>query len=127
MNTKNLNRRFTILTHYSPSLHWDFLVENGETLFAWRLLEQPDREAIFEVEPLPPHRKIYLDYEGPISNNRGTVQQWDTGFCEILKTDDSEFQFVLIGKRLSGLLRIVKNTQTERWVCYSPGSCSSDG
>src|SRR5437868_1093145 len=33
--------RFVVLEHDWPSLHWDFLLEAGEVLLAWRLLEEP--------------------------------------------------------------------------------------
>ena len=29
--------------------------------------------------PLPDHRSIYLEFEGPLSGDRGTVQQCDRG------------------------------------------------
>jgi hypothetical protein len=33
--------RFVILAHDWPCAHWDFLVEAGPVLRAWRLLEVP--------------------------------------------------------------------------------------
>ena len=73
--------RFAILTHDHPFPHWDLLLEAGETCRTWRLLANPDSEGPIPAEILPDHRVFYLDYEGPVSGNRGTVLQWDSGEC----------------------------------------------
>lgn len=61
--------------------HIDFLIErDGGPLVTFRapvglsLLLEDGREAAFDAERLPEHRRVYLDYEGPISNNRGSVR-----------------------------------------------------
>lgn len=68
-----MNRRFAILKHDHPFLHWDFLLDAGETLKTWRLLSPPATGIWIAAELLPDHRRIYLDYEGEVSGNRGTV------------------------------------------------------
>lgn len=113
-----MNRRFTILTHDHPVLHWDFLVEQEEVLWAWRLMSEPNRQSVIAVEPLPDHRKKYLDYEGPVSKNRGTVQQWDTGVCQLLAKSENEFVFYLEGNKLSGELKIVYEKNEQVWMGY---------
>ncbi|MEM4271289.1 MAG: hypothetical protein QXO70_04320, partial [Candidatus Pacearchaeota archaeon] len=45
----------------------------------------------FEFHIKPPHRKIYLDYEGEISNNRGRVQVVWRGFWEVQDLQDKRF------------------------------------
>ena len=67
--------RFVILTHDHPHLHWDFMLEADGVLKTWRLQDEPLPGRKFETpaEPLPDHRIAYLDYEGPVSNNRGIV------------------------------------------------------
>jgi hypothetical protein len=73
--------RFTILSHDHPVLHWDLLLELDEQgpLATWRILDDPGHGSPWRAEPLPDHRRIYLDYEGPVSGDRGTVTRWDTG------------------------------------------------
>ena len=79
-------QRFTILEHSQDErFHWDLLFETGEVLTTFAL-PQPlvetlltDGKAKGETERLPDHRTIYLDYQGPISNGRGSVTQIDTG------------------------------------------------
>src|SRR5262245_37226521 len=73
------NPRFVILQHDFPHLHYDLLLEHGDVLRSWRLPEPPTLEKKIIVEETPPHRLAYLDYEGPVSGNRGQVTRWDRG------------------------------------------------
>lgn len=83
--------RFVILEHDHPELHWDLMLEAGDVLQTWRLA-QPPVEGVFAIEAtrLADHRRIYLDYEGPVSGNRGCVRRWDAG--EYSACDDSDSQ-----------------------------------
>ena len=65
--------RFVILEHDHPFLHWDLLLQQGEILAGWRLLTSPATGVWIPSESLSDHRLIYLDYEGPVSRNRGVV------------------------------------------------------
>ena len=38
----------------------------------------------FTLTRLPPHRSIYLRYQGPISGNRGEVRRVDAGYALVL-------------------------------------------
>jgi len=90
--------RFAILRHDSPSgLHWDLLLETGEVLRTWALPEMPQRGAAFLCRLLPDHRLLYLDYEGPVSDGRGTVRRWDHGQYRIESQRDGELVVVLEG------------------------------
>ncbi|MCP4170806.1 MAG: hypothetical protein GY758_08565 [Fuerstiella sp.] len=71
--------RFVILEHDSPFLHWDLLLQQGRALAAWRLLSPMVTTSWIPAEALPDHRLIYLDYEGPVSNNRGVVTRVASG------------------------------------------------
>jgi hypothetical protein len=81
--------RFVILEHDHPELHWDLLLEDGSALKAWRLARPPENKgAMIDALQLPDHRLHYLDYEGPISGNRGAVKRWDAGTYEF-RADES--------------------------------------
>ena len=71
--------RFVILEHDHPHRHWDFMLETDGVLRAWRLAQPPLPGSIIDAECIFDHRLIYLDYEGPVSGNRGSVVRWDTG------------------------------------------------
>jgi hypothetical protein len=60
-------------------------------LRAWRLLAEPAADVGIAAEALPEHRMLYLDYEGPVSGDRGKVVRWDSG----------EFQGDVHGSRVS--------------------------
>lgn len=75
--------RFVILEHDHPTRHWDLLLESGDHLRAWRLAEAPTRQGQrMTIVPLPNHRLLYLEYEGPLSGERGSVQRWDAGLYQ---------------------------------------------
>lgn len=85
--------RFVILTHNHPFLHWDLMLEDAGVLRTWRLLSSPDSAGSITGEKitahqLPDHRLFYLDYEGPISNNRGIVKRFDAGEYRYLKKNE---------------------------------------
>lgn len=87
-------QRFVILKHDHPFLHWDFLLEEATSARTWRLLRQPCLNEPIAAEPLPAHRLMYLDYEGPVSNNRGVVRRVIAGTYAIdsISTSPSEGQ-----------------------------------
>jgi hypothetical protein len=72
-------RQFVILKHDHPYLHWDFLLEQDGVLESWRLLREPMMTEWLAAEPIPDHRLVYLDYEGPVSKGRGSVTRVISG------------------------------------------------
>ena len=100
--------QYVILTHDHPFLHWDLLLEKEGVLKTWRLLKEPDSQSRIEVEALPDHRVHYLDYEGPVSGDRGTVSQWDKGNYEILSEENDQLELKLVGQKMNSVARIVK-------------------
>ncbi len=85
--------RFVILRHEMPpeaerSSHWDFMLENRGVLLTWEFpkLLPGQLPATFEqlgIRRLPDHRIDYLQYEGPVSNGRGTVKRVDSGSYQV--------------------------------------------
>jgi hypothetical protein len=94
--------RFAILDHDHPFRHWDFLLEAGTVLRAWRLLAEPAPRSAIRAEPLPDHRPIYLDYEGPIGGGRGRVRRWDAGSFTWEVDQADEVRVNLAGSRIVG-------------------------
>lgn len=67
--------RYT-LSHHSGSPegdHYDLFLEVGDKLRTWRL-RSPDLSKLQSAAPIADHRPIYLDYNGPLSNERGHVR-----------------------------------------------------
>jgi hypothetical protein len=95
--------QFVILRHHAPQgVHFDFMLEVGGTLKTWALHDLPQPAADIQGEALPDHRLAYLDYEGPISGGRGSVERWDRGLFTVERQDDAEWIVQLSGKKLSG-------------------------
>ena len=119
--------RFVLLTHDHPFVHWDLLVQRGEVLRSWRLLESPDRwrsaanSAELSAEAIGDHRLMYLDYEGPVSRERGRVVRWDHGQVEWLSESESSVRVRLSGSRLVGELTLDRETSQPLWTArFSP-------
>jgi hypothetical protein len=94
--------RFTILEHNWPALHWDFLLEAGSVLRAWRLLAVPVPGSTVPAEQNADHRFVYLDYEGPVSGDRGSVRRWDAGTFEWVADVPERVEVELRGEKLVG-------------------------
>ena len=93
------NRRFAILTHDHPFFHWDLLLEAGKVAWTWRLLDEPGPDRTVRAERIGDHRLQYLDYEGPVSRDRGQVSRWDAGTYRILNETEEELTVLLFGMR----------------------------
>jgi hypothetical protein len=106
--------RFVVLTHDYPFLHWDLMLEHEGALRTWRLAGSPDAEGV-EAEALPDHRLAYLDYEGPVSENRGTVERWDAGTYSLCSTGDERVWVVLHGGKLMGMGAIERTLKGLEW------------
>ncbi len=98
--------RFSVLTHDHPFPHWDFLLEHGPVCRTWRLRKSPDTSGEIPAEALPDHRLMYLEYEGPVSGDRGTVSVWDTGTFDWLVRGETVVEVKLMGCRLNGVVRL---------------------
>lgn len=112
--------RFVLLTHDHPFVHWDLLIEAGETARTWRLLESPARwlsAPAIEVaaESLAAHRLMYLDYEGPVSRERGRVARWDHGVASWVSQGVSSIRVRLNGERLVGELILEREALRPMW------------
>jgi len=99
--------RFVILEHDWPAQHWDLLLEAGGVLRACRLLAEPGPGRTVPAEPNFDHRLMYLDFEGPLTGDRGSVKRWDSGTFEWLGSEPS--CVVLHGVKLNGRFEIVDN------------------
>lgn len=115
------DRAYVILRHEPPSgddaafsgrgLHWDLMFDNGAKLRTWALSAEPweyyetaaSRKsaavALIRATSLADHRREYLDYEGPVSGNRGSVSRVDRGTYRVLRELLDEFVVELSSAR----------------------------
>jgi DNA polymerase Ligase (LigD) len=110
--------RFVILEHDHPTLHWDLMLECAGALKTWRLPAPPSdnpREAV----AIGDHRLVYLDYEGPVSGNRGVVKQWDAGTYEATFETSADWMLELHGTRWQGTIALhVQAAPLWQVYCY---------
>ena len=88
--------RFALLEHSGApddpaGLHWDLLLETGESCRTWRLSRVPvcGGDAV-AAEEIAPHRLAWLDHEaGEVSGGRGFARRVDAGTYETLGPPDA--------------------------------------
>ncbi len=116
--------RFSLLIHDSPrGLHYDFFLEKGEVLKSWALSLPPEPGLEIPCVALADHRLLYLDYEGPISEGRGTVTRWDRGTYAPEFWSDDQIVVELSGAKLVGLAELRRQVDPlQRWLFnWKPG------
>ena len=108
--------RFAVLIHDYPVLHWDLMLEKEATLRTWRLARPPAETGPIDAEPLPDHRLAYLDYEGPVSGDRGNVRRFDRG--DYLSREETVDRVVveLNGAVLRGEAVVERHGPTGTWM-----------
>ncbi len=105
--------RFVVLEHTWNGVHFDVMLENAGALRTWAVDEEIRPEIALKARALPDHRLVYLDYEGPISGDRGHVRQWDRGTYERILWEADRVVVRLMGERFWGLLSIQLAAQDE--------------
>jgi len=124
--------RFVVLYHTLPvdshrQSHWDLLLETHSTkpnsLLCFEANIPPDQwKTQTWVNQLPNHRPIYLNYEGPISNNRGHVQRVLQGTLNWICFGGARLEFTFEAILLDGsipmsgsILLQTDESHSQRW------------
>tara|TARA_R110002095_G_scaffold157083_1_gene136326 strand:- start:1073 stop:1447 length:375 start_codon:yes stop_codon:yes gene_type:complete len=115
-------QQYVILRHDFPELHWDLMLEHAGVLKTWRLPAPPEIDPASDLssidliaEELPDHRLAYLEYEGPVSGNRGEVSRWDHGTFSFLELNDGVIVALLTGEELAGRVTLKKMDEKNQW------------
>jgi hypothetical protein len=134
--------RFVLLYHecppgYARPSHWDFMLEAGDSLRTWALIELPrDWQAahaqtdlvIADCAPisdsntvladsLGDHRRDYLDYEGPVGGERGRVTRIDAGLFQTVAESSQRWRIELFGQHLQGTVTLTPSAvATTEWM-----------
>jgi hypothetical protein len=97
--------RFAVLRHTDKrGDHFDLLIDSGPLLATWKCPRPPEQavDSTLSFARLKDHRRLYLDYEGPLTDDRGTVQRYDEGECLIHERTASRWELTFRGQRLAG-------------------------
>lgn len=112
--------RFVILEHHWNGVHWDIMLEEQGLLRTWAV-DSPIRPGVdLPARALPGHRLDYLDYEGPVSGDRGSVRRWDRGLYQAVAWGPERVRVALEGTQLVGELELrtaVEGEPSAAWVC----------
>lgn len=114
-----LERRFVLLRHTTASdVHFDLMIDCGEVLATWRLPCIPTAGAAAELplERIGDHRRVYLEYEGPLSGDRGMVAREDAGTVNVLRAEASVWEVEFAGQRVRGRYLLVGTGEGQRWL-----------
>jgi len=104
--------RFVILEHRRSETHWDVMLERAGTLRTWAVDSPIQPGTTLPARALPDHRLAYLEYEGPISGDRGVVRRDSNGTYSIIEWSDDRIIVDLQGDQLSGRLMLSREGGT---------------
>ena len=107
--------RFVILRHETPPgyvrpAHYDLMLEWGQSLRTWAMLQMPTAGVSVTAEELPPHRREYLNYEGELSAGRGRVSRCAAGEFQILAEKADFLRLRIASPSLTGTLEMARES-----------------
>jgi hypothetical protein len=118
------------------------MFEAGHSLRTWALLQLPrgwqpaqshtaaihagcataSAVNIVEAEALGDHRRDYLEYEGPVSGERGQVTRIDSGVFETIDESRQSWQVELCGEHIRGRVTLKAGPEgANRWTLELTG------
>ena len=94
--------RFVILEHRWNGVHWDLMLEGDGVLRTWAIDEAIVAGRNLPARALADHRLHYLEFEGEISEGRGSVRRWDSGSYQSRLWTPELVRFRLEGAQVEG-------------------------
>ena len=120
--------RFVILEHTWNGVHFDVMVQAQDTLKTWSMEQMIVADQPMKARQRPDHRLIYLDYEGSVSGDRGTVRRVVGGNYRTVSWAEDRVVLQLESPQLSGELRFETEERGGDWsLLFLPGKvdCST--
>jgi hypothetical protein len=117
LHTDQPKLRFVLLRHDTAEsacarpTHWDLMIEIADAkpsaaLRTWALDERLAPGKTVRATELERHRAEYLESEGPISGDRGSVERVDHGYYEKVKSSASRITLKIEGTWLRGTIHL---------------------
>ncbi len=99
------DKRFVIQKHtQGKNIHWDFMLQLGETLQTYRLDKAPE-EVLHQTASavrILNHPLKFLTYQGPVNKGKGNVQLTEAGTYQIIHQKHNRIELNLNGQILKG-------------------------
>jgi hypothetical protein len=92
------------------------MLEHAGALLTWAVAEPPMSGKEQSAERLADHRLAYLDFEGELTGNRGSVRRWDAGTCQIERVAEDEVWANIKGVKLKG--RMTARRSRDAWSIF---------
>ena len=108
--------RFVIQHHRTKvGQHWDLMLESGPILATWQLWRTPDSlaDGPIPATKIGDHRQAYLTYEGPLTDDRGTVQIYDQGTLKWRARHEDRIVIELRGEIIQGTFVLSRTASHE--------------
>ena len=108
--------RFVILLHrLGDGEHWDLMIERGDLLATWQLARNPLTPGAWPIPArrIGDHRKAYLQYEGPLTRNRGSVARIESGTAKLTEHGPTRYNIQFTGAELTGDFILTRITHDE--------------
>lgn len=94
------HRTIVILEHDWPRLHWDLLCDLNslsERVPTWSMDQRLTNKLMTgSAIQRPDHRRLYFNYEGPVSKNRGFVKRISEGQFDLMECDKDLLHFEIL-------------------------------
>lgn len=93
----------------------------GESLATWQFADGPQAarpDQATTCRRLADHRLEYLQYEGPVSGNRGSVKRIDDGKFKTVSREDDIWVFDAAGRLMAGRYELARAAagQPDEWI-----------
>ncbi len=96
--------QFVCLRHtINNDIHWDLMFQHGDILSTWQINMAPEKwhlnnsSSCIPCKKIFDHRLKYLDYKGPISDNRGLVSRIASGTYQPIEISAEKWHITLKG------------------------------
>jgi len=122
------DKRFVIQEHSTAtSVHWDFMLESGNTLKTYRLDKSPEDilQCSANAVKIFDHPLKFLTYQGPVNKGQGNVCIVEAGTYKMLQNKHGLMKLNLNGQILKGKF-ILTHTKGNDWLLTHETESSSN-
>jgi len=115
------DKRFVIQKHtQGENVHWDFMLQSGESLQTYRLDKAPE-EVLHRTAgavKIFNHPLKFLTYQGPVKKGKGSVRIIEAGTYQIIHQKHDRIKLNLSGQILKGKFTLT-HIKNDEWQLRS--------